>query len=103
MLERFKKNLLRNKGLVALILLAVSIVLGGVLVAGRSKAPAQTAPPPLSVEVVQVEQHDVPIYREWIGTTQGLVNAEMKAQVTGYLLRQNYKEGSLVRKGELLF
>jgi membrane fusion protein, multidrug efflux system len=103
MLERFKKNLLRNKGLVALILLAVSIVLGGVLVAGRSKAPAQTAPPPLSVEVVQVEQHDVPIYSEWIGTTQGLVNAEIKAQVTGYLLRQDYKEGSVVKKGELLF
>jgi membrane fusion protein (multidrug efflux system) len=45
----------------------------------------------------------VPIYSEWIGTTQGLVNAEIKAQVTGYLLRQDYKEGLLVRKGELLF
>ena len=103
MFERFKNKLLRNKGLVALILLALTIVLGGVLVAGRSKAPAQTAPPPLSVEVVQVEQHDVPIYSEWIGTTEGLVNAEIKTQVTGYLLRQDYKEGSLVRKGDPLF
>jgi membrane fusion protein (multidrug efflux system) len=53
--------------------------------------------------VVQVEQKDVPIYSEWIGTTDGMVNADIKAQVTGYLLRQNYKEGSLVKKGELLF
>jgi membrane fusion protein (multidrug efflux system) len=48
-------------------------------------------------------QKDVPLYSEWIGTTEGLVNAEIKAQVTGYLLRQNYKEGSFVKKGELLF
>jgi membrane fusion protein, multidrug efflux system len=103
MLERLRDELLRNKVKVMLVLVAISIIVGGVLVASRSNAPAQTTPPPLSVEVVQVEQHDVPIYSEWIGTTDGLVNAEIKAQVTGYLLRQNYKEGSLVRKGELLF
>ncbi len=55
------------------------------------------------MEVVQVEQKDIPIYGEWIGTLDGLENADVKAQVTGYLLKQAYAEGSLVRKGQLLF
>ena len=50
-----------------------------------------------------VEQKDIPIEREWIGTLDGMVNAAIKAQVTGYLLTQNYAEGSFVRKGQLLF
>ncbi|MCU1335249.1 MAG: hypothetical protein JWO19_830 [Bryobacterales bacterium] len=50
-----------------------------------------------------VEQRDVPIYHEWIGTLDGMVNAAIRAQVTGYLLTQNYSEGSFVRKGQLLF
>ena len=72
--------------------------------AGHSgaKPTAQTPPPPL-VEVAPVNQKDVPIYSEWIGTLTGQVNADIKAQVTGYLLRQNYKEGSYVTKGQLLF
>ncbi len=52
---------------------------------------------------MQVEQKDVPIYSEWIGTLDGMVNEEIKAQVTGYLLKQDYSEGSFVRKGQLLF
>jgi membrane fusion protein (multidrug efflux system) len=55
------------------------------------------------VEVALVEQRDVPIYRQWIGTLDGMVNAAIKAQVTGYLLTQNYTEGSFVKKGQLLF
>src|SRR5690242_3006197 len=55
------------------------------------------------VEVVQVEQKDVPIYGEWIGTLDGMVNADVKAQVTGYLLSQAYKEGSFVKEGQVLF
>ena len=62
-----------------------------------------TAPAPLDVEVAAVEQRDVPIYSEWIGTLDGLVNADIKAQVTGYLLEQAYQEGSFVKKGQLLF
>jgi RND family efflux transporter MFP subunit len=61
------------------------------------------APDPTTVEVVQVEQKDVPIYTEWIGTTDGVVNADIKAQVSGYLLKQDYTEGSFVKKGQLLF
>jgi RND family efflux transporter MFP subunit len=62
-----------------------------------------TAPAPPTVEVIEVEQRDVPIYSEWIGTLDGFDNADIKAQVTGYLLEQAYKEGSFVKKGQLLF
>lgn len=55
------------------------------------------------VEVVQVQQKDVPIFGEWIGTLDGLVNADVRAQVSGYLLRQGYQEGGFVKKGQLLF
>ena len=61
----------------------------------------QTRPP--EVEVVSVEQKDVPISKEWIGTLDGLVNAQIKPQVTGYLLRQTYTDGAFVKKGQLLF
>jgi RND family efflux transporter MFP subunit len=62
-----------------------------------------TATAPVDVEVAEVEQRDVPIYFEWIGTLDGFVNADIKAQVTGYLLEQAYQEGSFVKKGQLLF
>jgi membrane fusion protein (multidrug efflux system) len=55
------------------------------------------------VEVVSVVQKDVPIFGEWIGTLDGFTNADVKAQVTGYLLRQGYQEGAFVKKGQLLF
>jgi len=74
------------------------------LVAQGCSNPVQTqAAEPLEVEVAPVEQRDVPIYGEWIATLDGMVNADIKAQVTGYLLRQVYTEGSFVRKGQPLF
>ena len=82
------------------IVIALLIVVGGSK--SKEKAPAAT-PPPANVEVAQVESQNVPIYSEWIGSLDGMVNAEIRAQVTGYLLRQSYKEGSFVRKGQLLF
>jgi RND family efflux transporter MFP subunit len=60
-------------------------------------------PPPPDVEVAAVEQRDIPIEREWIGSLDGLVNAAIKSEVSGYLLKQNYSEGSFVQKGQLLF
>lgn len=69
---------------------------------GRTSAGAAEPTPP-EVEAVAVEQKDIPIYREWIGTLDGLVNAAIRSQVTGYLLTQDYPEGSFVRKGQLLF
>src|SRR5258708_722761 len=68
-----------------------------------TKTSAAIPHPPPDVGVATVEQRDVPIYREWIGTLDGMVNAAIRAQVTGYLLSQNYTEGSFVRKGQLLF
>ena len=63
------------------------------------------AGPPLApeVEVAQVISKDIPIIHEWVGTADGLVNATIRAQVTGYLIRQNYAEGDLVKKGQVLF
>ena len=55
------------------------------------------------VEVVQVAQQDVPISSEWIGTLDGMVNATIKAQVTGYLRKQRYTEGAFVTQGQVLF
>jgi membrane fusion protein (multidrug efflux system) len=66
-------------------------------------AKATAAPPPLQVEVANVEQRDVPIYKEWIGTLDGLVNADLKAEVSGYLTQQAYTEGTFVKRGQLLF
>jgi membrane fusion protein (multidrug efflux system) len=60
-------------------------------------------PQPPAVEVTGVVQKDVPIYREWIGTLDGFVNADIKAEVSGYLIQQAYKEGTFVRKGQVLF
>mgnify|MGYP000877986542 CR=1 FL=1 len=61
------------------------------------------APPPPVVEVVTVAQRDVPIYMEWIGSLDGNVNALIRPQVTGYLIKQNYREGDLVKQGQPLF
>jgi multidrug efflux pump subunit AcrA (membrane-fusion protein) len=74
-----------------------------VLSACSGTSSAASAPMPPDVEVARVEQKDVPVFHEWIGTLNGMVNAAIKAQVTGYLLTQNYTEGSFVRKGQLLF
>ena len=65
---------------------------------------AQAAPAVVpEVQVASVEQQDVPIVGEWIGTLDGLVNADVRSQVTGYLLKQGYQEGAFVKKGQLLF
>ena len=98
------KNLFsKPKLLVPTIIVALGMILGVVILAVRSDKPAQAAPRPVEVEVARVEQKDVPVYSEWIGTTEGIVNADIKAEVTGYLLKQDYKEGSFVKKGQLLF
>jgi len=68
----------------------------------REKQQTKSPPVPL-VEVATVTQADVPIYHEWIGVSDGLVNAQIRAQVTGYLWTQNYREGDPIKKGDLLF
>jgi len=71
-------------------------------ISGCKKSEGPSAAPP-QVQVVAVEQRDVPIYREWVGTLEGEVNATISAQVSGYLLTRNYEEGSTVTNGQVLF
>jgi len=88
-------------GALSAVLLALGVSLFCI---GCGEKNAQAGKPAaVDVEVIPVAQADVPIYGEWIGTLDGLVDADVKAQVTGYLLKQAYLEGSLVKKGQLLF
>lgn len=98
-----KQLLGKPKLVIPIAVVAVLAIIALITILTKSNDGVKAAPRPLDVEVVKVEQDDVPLYSEWIGTTEGIVNADIKGQVTGYLLRQDYKEGSLVKKGELLF
>ena len=82
-------------------LLFLSVVLATVILASCQKR--KFAPPPIAVEVVAVAKQDVPIKQEWVGTIEGFVDAKIRAQVQGYLISQNYREGDPVKKGQLLF
>src|SRR6476661_179252 len=84
--------------MVGFLALAAITLLGGC----ASKTEAAPPPPP-EVQVVNIEQKDVPIYGEWVAILDGYVNADIRPQVSGYLLKQNYREGSLVHKGDVLF
>jgi membrane fusion protein (multidrug efflux system) len=93
-----------SKGRKVAIGVVVLIAIAATVIVLRSKHGAGGPPGGTpTVEVVQVEQKDVPIYGEWIGTLDGFVNADVRAQVTGYLLRQGYQEGAFVKQGQLLF
>jgi membrane fusion protein, multidrug efflux system len=81
-------------------LLALACLFLIVPACGKKKPPA---PHPPAVEVVNVIQRDIPIIHEWVGATDGLVNASIRPQVTGYLIKQNYVEGDIVKKGQVLF
>jgi len=84
-----------------LLLLAVGLLFCLAVGCGQEKTAGP--PPPPVVEVTPVSLQDVPIVREWVGSTDGYVNAKINAQVQGYLIRQNYQEGSMVKKGQVLF
>src|SRR5271163_3189022 len=96
------KNHLRHglaiAGVFCLIVIALIV---GALRPKHASGSVMQAPP--DVLVAQVEQQDVPIYGEWIGTLAGQVNANVQAQVSGYLLKRDYQEGATVRTGQLLF
>src|SRR5207245_804470 len=80
-----------------------AVLLLNVLGCNNSKVRASAPPPPPVVEVAPVVQRTVPVIGEWVGTTEGYVNAQIQPQVSGYLIRQDYREGAFVRKGQLLF
>ena len=83
-----------NAPIVVALLVAVAL--------GACKKPPEPAPV-LEMPIITVEPADVPIEKVWVATVDGLVNAEIRSQVTGYLIKRNYLEGSLVKKGQVLF
>src|SRR5579872_2301490 len=80
--------------------LAVAALLAGCRNAATSQAPP---PKPPEASVVTVEPERVALTSEWIATLDGYVNAQIRPQVSGYLLKRNYEEGAVVRKGQVLF
>src|SRR2546425_125606 len=82
---------------------AAAVGLLAVLPSACGKGTAATPPPPPTVAVVEVVKQDVPLRTEWVATLDGYVNARIQPQVTGYLVKQNYVEGSFVKKGDVLF
>src|ERR1700704_4395104 len=85
------------------IFLALPAMVAWSILPGCQSEKAAGPPPPAEVEVVSVVQKDVPIYGEWVATLDGYVNAQIQPQVTGYLIKQDYREGSLVHRGDVLF
>src|SRR5262249_30742824 len=83
-------------------LLALLLV-GALLAAACSRKPAQTAAAPPEVLVTTVQPRDVPRVLERVATLDGFINANINAQVQGYIVSRDYQEGSLVKKGDLLF
>ena len=78
-------------------------VIFGLFGSGCEKPKEPIAPSLLTVKVTEALQKNVPVNQEWVGTLDGMVNAQINAQVTGYLIKQNYKEGDLVKKNQLLY
>jgi RND family efflux transporter MFP subunit len=99
-LERIKSKLKRRSAKLPLATILVFLV---IVLIGCANPQASTPPPPLEVAVVSVTQKDVPIYGDWVATLDGYVNAQIQPQVSGYVVRQDYREGSVVRKGDVLF
>jgi membrane fusion protein, multidrug efflux system len=99
----------RRESVKAVLLLLGSsgaLALGAVLLAGCDKgvgATASAARPATKVTVVRAEQNDVSLTGEWVGTLDGYVNAQIQPQANGYLIRQDYREGSQVQKDQVLF
>jgi len=92
------------KGFVSIkVLLFIPLVALTVAMSGCGRTEASVPPPAPEVRVAPVLQQDVPVYSEWVTTLDGYVNAQIRPQVSGYIVRQDYKEGSLVRKGQILF
>jgi multidrug efflux pump subunit AcrA (membrane-fusion protein) len=92
------ENMKLKSGIFLLVMLAVLWLCGC-----SDEKKAATPPPPPEVMVAEVVQKDVPVYREWVASMDGIVNATILAQVEGYLVKQNYKEGDFVKKGTMLF
>ena len=87
----------------ATLLLATGCMAGLLTGCGEKKTGPAGPPQAMPVTVVQVEPTDVPLTGEWVGVLDGFVNAQIQPQANGYLIKQNYREGSEVHKGDVLF
>ena len=85
------------------LLLALIVVTFSLAFVGCAQSKASMQLPPPDVLVGRPVQRDVPVHSEWVATLEGYTNAEIRPQVSGYLIKQNYKEGSLVSKDQVLF
>lgn len=93
-----------NRPVVAVLAGVLFIGAGLLSGCGKSTVSAHSGQPqPMKVSVVKAEQGDVPVTGEWVGTLDGFVNAQIQPQANGYLIRQNYREGSQVEKNQVLF
>jgi membrane fusion protein (multidrug efflux system) len=79
------------------------LLLSLLLLAGCKRAPAPAAPAPIPVPVAAATSENVQVTGEWVATMDGYVNAQIQPQASGYLIRQNYTEGSVVQKDQVLF
>jgi RND family efflux transporter MFP subunit len=70
---------------------------------GSATQAAQAPPPAPTVSIVSVTPETVPVSSEWVATLDGMVNAQIRPQVTGYLIKTHYRDGSMVKKGQVLF
>jgi membrane fusion protein (multidrug efflux system) len=83
--------------------ICLGLILPVVAAAGCTNTSADPRLPDPEVLVAHPVQQDVPVHNEWVATLDGYVNAEIRPQVSGYIVSQNYKEGTAVRKGQVLF
>jgi RND family efflux transporter MFP subunit len=88
---------------ISIALVVSAVLLLHAVACSNGNVRAAAPPPPPVVEIAPVIQKDVPVQGEWVGTLEGYVNAQIQPQVSGYLIRQDYHEGALVKKGQLLF
>ncbi len=84
-------------------LLVLAPILFSLGLAGCASSKTAVKPPDTEVLVARPVRQDLPVHSEWVATLDGYVNAEIRPQVSGYVISQNYKEGAVVRKGEVLF
>jgi membrane fusion protein (multidrug efflux system) len=93
-----------TKGLVSSLLASLAFSSSSLIFAACETTTA-AAPPPLppEVSIADVVERNVPLRSEWIATLDGFVNAQVRPQVSGYLVKRNYREGSPVHRGDVLF
>jgi RND family efflux transporter MFP subunit len=94
---------MNHQRLLTIAAFGAALLIVGLFDAGCSRKSAQVAPNAPEVLVTTVKPQDVPIIKERVATLDGLVNAVITARVQGHIVSQNYKEGGIVKKGDLLF